>query len=284
MWNITLSGFADEIDMSLEKQMEVLRKLDMHYIEMRGVNGKALVDWPYDEVKNIKKQLDENGFHLSSVGSPIGKIMITDPFEEHFEKFRKTVEIAHICDTRNIRIFSFYIPEHENPSDYRDEVMDRLGRMSDYAAEEDVVLLHENEKKIYGDTAPRCLDIMRNFYGPHFKAVFDFANFVQCGQDTKEAYEMLKPCIAYVHVKDALLESGKVVPAGMGDGNVREILGRLRESGYEGFLSIEPHLTDFTGFGTLGDTKSIGSRKLTGEESFTLAYRSLTEILKDMET
>ena len=55
----------------------------------------------------------------------------------------------------------------------------------------DVVLLHENEKEIYGDAAGRCLELMKAFYGDHFKCVFDFANFVQCGQDTMEALSLI---------------------------------------------------------------------------------------------
>ena len=61
----------------------------------------------------------------------------------------------------------------------------------------------------------------------NFRGVFDFANFVQVGQDTLEAYELLKEHIAYVHVKDAILGSGRVVPAGYGDGHVGEILQKM---------------------------------------------------------
>ena len=126
--------------------------------------------------------------------------------------------------------------------------------------------------------AEGCLDIMKQFYGEHFKAVFDFANFVQARQDTLEAYEMLKPYIAYIHVKDALWENGSVVPAGYGDGNVKEILKKLKADGYKGFLSLEPHLSDFTGFAALAKNGKIES-KLSGEEAFTLAHDSLVKIL-----
>ena len=116
--------------------------------------------------------------------------------------------------------------------------------------------------------APRCLDLMKEFYGSSFQCTFDFANFVQCGQDTLEAYEMLEPYISYVHIKDALFENGSVVPAGEGDGQVAEILGRLEE----------PHLADFAGLKNL--EKSAASRGRTdGEEAFCTAYRALQKIL-----
>lgn len=282
IWKIELSGFADEINPQLDEQIRVLKKLGMHYVEMRGANGKGLVEYPLDEVEKIKEQLDENDIHLSSVGSPIGKIPIKQDFEDHFKLFCHTVNIAHVMEVPYIRMFSFFMPEGEDPEKYHDEVFRRVGRMADYAEKHNVILLHENEKEIYGDVADRCRKLMEEFYSDHFKAVFDFANFVQCHQDTKEAYEMLKPYIEYVHVKDAEWESGHVVPAGHGDGNVKEILKMLKKSGYEGFLSLEPHLADFAGFSALENGKSEKKEKLTGEEAFTLAHESLVKILGEI--
>lgn len=282
MWDtIVLSGFADEIHENLSEQIRVLKKLGMNHVEMRGVNGKGLVEYPVNEVKEIKKQLDAEGIRLSSVGSPIGKIQITDAFEPHMELYKHTVEIAHIMETDYIRMFSFFMPENQDYAPYKNEVMNRLGQMADYAKSNDVILLHENEKEIYGDVASRCLEIMETFYGEHFKAVFDFANFVQCKQDTLEAYEMLKPYIVYIHVKDALWSDASVVPAGTGDGHVEEILRKLKSAGYKGFLSLEPHLSDFSGFSALEQNASQ-KKKMNGEEAFTLAHDSLIKILEKL--
>lgn len=280
--NITLTGFADEISPDLETQIRVLKALGMHYVEMRGVNGKGLVEYPLDEVERIYERLDKDDIHLSSVGSPIGKIPITEDFAPHFALFQHTVHIAHVMETPYIRMFSFYIPDGERPEKYRDEVLKRTEQMVTYAAKHHVVLLHENEKKIYGDDAGRCLDLMEHFYGDHYKAVFDFANFVQCRQDTLEAYDLLKPCIAYVHVKDAKWETGEVVPAGYGDGNVEQILRDLLGNGYQGYLSLEPHLTHFRGFAALeqGAEEDKPETERSGEELFTIAYQSLNAILE----
>ena len=275
---IILTGFADEIAPELDIQMQVLEKLKMNHIEMRGVEGRSFVEYTEAEAREIKKRLDDRGFSLSAIGSPIGKIRISEKFEPHMELFRHTVELAHIMDTPNIRMFSFYGPEGGSPMAYREKVMEQLGQFADYAASNDVVLLHENEKGIYGEMAEGCLDIMKQFYGAHFKAVFDFANFVQARQDTLEAYELLKPYIAYIHVKDARWEDGSVVPAGFGDGNVELILKRLKETGYGGYLSLEPHLSEFVGFSALQKGGKPGG-KLSGEEAFTLAHDSLLKLL-----
>ena len=144
------------------------------------------------------------------------------------------------------------------------------------------VLLHENEKGIYGDNAPRCKDLLDQFYGPHYQGVFDFANFVQVGQETLPAFEMLKPYLAYVHVKDALFADGSVVPPGQGDGHVKEILADLIAGGYKGFLSLEPHLTDFMGLAALEQDPQKRGSALDGKSAWKLALDSLKDILRDI--
>ena len=273
-----VSCFADEIDVSVDKQIALLQELGIGWIEFRSGDGKGVADYTEKEAEMLMSRLSANGIRISAVGSPIGKIDITQDFEPHFETYRHIVELAGILDTSFIRMFSFFMPEGEEPDKFRDEVMRRTDRMVEYAAGRKVVLLHENEKGIYGDSAARCLDLMKLFYGDHFRCTFDFANFVQCGQDTMEAYEMLRPYISYIHVKDAMRESGDVVPAGTGDGNVAEILNRLDEKGYAGFLSLEPHLADFAGLKSL--EKEVKERGRTdGEEAFCTAYRALEKLL-----
>ena len=273
-----VSCFADEIDVSVDKQIALLQELGIGWIEFRSGDGKGVADYTEKEAEMLMSRLSANGIRISAVGSPIGKIDITQDFEPHFETYRHIVELAGILDTSFIRMFSFFMPEGEEPDKFRDEVMRRMDRMVEYAAGRNVLLLHENEKGIYGDSAARCLDLMKLFYGDHFRCTFDFANFVQCGQDTMEAYEMLRPYISYIHVKDAMRESGDVVPAGTGDGNVAEILNRLDEEGYAGFLSLEPHLADFAGLKSL--EKEVKERGRTdGEEAFCTAYRALEKLL-----
>ncbi len=223
--------------------------------------------------------MTDSGIQLSSVGSPIGKIKITEDFTSHMELYKHTVEIAHEMETPYIRMFSFFMPENESYDPYRGKVMDQMGQFVDYAKSNNIILLHENEKDIFGDMADRCQELMKEFYGEHFKAVFDFANFLQCKQDTLAAYEMLKPYIAYIHIKDALWSDGSVVPAGYGDGNVEKILTMLKDSGYQGFLSLEPHLADFAGFSAL-EQSTVEKKKLSGEESFTIACEALKKILE----
>lgn len=284
MSNFIISAFADEIDENLKVQMDVLEEHGIKYIEMRGVNGKGLVEYTLDEVGQIKSQLDERGFKLSSIGSPLGKIKITDDFEPHLELFKHTLEIAKIMETKYVRMFSFFIPEGEEPERYRDEVIGRWNRFIEASEGYDVLLLHENEKHIYGDTAERCLDLIETLNSPKVKMVFDPANFVQCDEETyPKAFNMLKDHVVYMHIKDALFSDYSVTPAGHGDGKVKEILSELYKSGYEGFLSLEPHLWNFTGFSQLELNPKVVEMQDGGPKLFAVAKKALDDIINEIK-
>lgn len=279
MEHIILSGFSDEIAPELDLQLAAIREWGLSHIELRAADGVNVSDFSTEKGKEVKNKLAGAGVSVSSIGSPIGKIGVEEDFAPHLEKLKRTLEIQKELGAPYLRMFSFYIPQGRAPEDFREEVLDRMGRMVEEAAAWDSVLLHENEKGIYGDNAPRCKELLEAFYGPHFKAVFDFANFVQVGQQTLPAYELLKPYVEYVHVKDAQWGTGAVVPAGQGDGHVKEILTDLTGGGWKGFLSLEPHLTDFAGLAALEQDPQKRGSALDGKSAWKLALDSLKEIL-----
>lgn len=282
MEQIILSGFSDEIAPEFDKQLETIKEFGISHIELRAADGINVSDLTGEKVKEVNAKLAAAGIGVSSIGSPIGKIGIADEFAPHLDKLKRTLEIQKELDAPYVRMFSFYLPKDRDPGEFREEVLDRMGKMVEEAEKWDSVLLHENEKGIYGDNASRCKDLMDAFYGPHFRAVFDFANFVEVGQQTLPAYENLKPYIEYVHVKDALMKEKKVVPAGRGDGHVKEILADLIGGGWKGFLSLEPHLTDFAGLAALEQDAQKRGDALDGKSAWKLALDSLRAILNEI--
>ena len=250
MW--TLTGFADEISPELEEQLETLAQESMGYMELRSVWNTNVLDLSDDELDRIKSATAQRGIGISSIGSPIGKVPVTDPFGPHLERFRRALYAADVMESPFVRVFSFFVPEGQEPGHYREEVIDRMGIMAGEAEDSGVTLLHENEKEIYGDVPSRCLDILAGVGSPALRAAWDAANFVQCGvRPYTEGYASLRPYVEYVHVKDALSGSNSVVPAGEGDGQLPETLSALRASGFDGFFSLEPHLASagtYSGF------------------------------------
>jgi sugar phosphate isomerase/epimerase len=249
---ISLTGFADEISDDLNEQLSCLESEAMHYLEFRGVWGKNVLKLDNAELATVKKELNSRQIGISAIGSPIGKISIKDEFAPHLQEFEHALYVADYFKTSYIRVFSFFISKDEDPAQYRDEVMERMYQLTKRAEQTGIILLHENEKEIYGDTGERCLDILKTINSPNLRAAYDPANFVQCGvKPFQDAYPILKPYIEYVHIKDAVHSDGHVTVAGRGDGYLKETLADLQLSGYSGFLSIEPHLQSaeiFQGF------------------------------------
>ena len=250
MAKFILSAFADEAGQSLDVQIKALKKAGIRGVELRNVDGKSVRDLTVDEAKKIKAKLDMNGIFVSSLGSPFGKIGVGDDFEPHFAQFVNALDVCKALGCDRMRMFSFYYPKGEDPAQYRDIVIERLTRMLDAADEKGIILCHENEKGIYGDVASRCLDLIQHF-GGRLKCVFDPANFIQCGEKPIENFAILKPYIFYMHIKDAMLATGAVVPSGCGDGNLRELIEGISEKADGMILSVEPHLTVFAGLDKL---------------------------------
>ena len=248
MDGIKIYAFADEASPNIDEQIAALKRNGLQGLEIRNVDGVNISDITLEKAKEVKQKLSSNGLITWSVGSPIGKIDIEkDDFKAHIEKLKHTLEIANILESKNIRMFSFYMPEGKDASDYKNVVIDRLGQMCEIAKTHNVFLCHENEKGIYGDIPERCLEIHKAV--PELKGIFYPANYVQSGADTLKAWDMLKSYIYYMHIKDAKLD-GTVVPAGQGDGNVKEIVKSFIAGGGSAF-TIEPHLTVFEGFSHL---------------------------------
>lgn len=281
-----ISGFADEAAKDFATQLETVRGLGMKYLCLRGIDGRSIVDFTEEEARGyLKPMLDRYGLSVSSLGSPIGKITVTD--EEAFERQCRELDtlcrIARVLGTRYIRLFSFYPPEGESVEPYYDAVVAKMRRFVAICAQYGVTPMHENEKGIFGDTGARCVRLMRAMADEGLVCAYDFANFVQGDEDTVACYEMLAPWIRYVHVKDARYADHTVVLAGTGDGHLPEILRALKDSGYDGFLTIEPHLRVFDGLKALESTvqeQTVADGVYRdGIAAFTAQYRALCGLL-----
>lgn len=276
MW--TLTGFADEASPDFVEQLTLLHTLGVKHLEFRSAWGTKILDLTERQLVAAKRLLEEHGVRVSSIGSDLGKIGIGDDFEPHLERARHAIEVAHFFDTSYIRLFSFFLPEDDDPASHRDEVLRRTRAFVELAEAGGVTLLHENEKEIYGDVPERVVDLLTSIDSPHYRGILDPANYVQCHvRPYDDAYPQVRPFTDYIHCKDAVaseLVDGieKVVPCGEGDGQLRELLTALRDSGYEGFFSIEPHLGSFDVFGGQ-----------SGPELWTVAHTALTGLFRELD-
>lgn len=273
----TLSAFADEIGPDPQLQVDVLRSCGVRHIEFRSILGTNVLALSDLQIQEFKSLLDRNGFRLSAIGSPIGKVRIDEPFAPHLEKFQRAIELCRIFDTRNIRIFSYYPPEGKDwdqaASQYRQEVMDRMSQKCEHARKAGVRLVHENEHRIYGDSVARVVDlvgtVLQKFDMDDFGAVYDPANYVFCGHDPWEGWEKTRDWTVHFHIKDwkAGAKHGSI--PGEGEGQIPRVIADAVKRGYDGFATMEPHL--------LGGGPTGGQ---TGPELFPKAVAAFKKIVE----
>lgn len=243
MNQLNIYAFADEASDQIDGQIAAMKRNGLQGLEIRGVDSQNISDITIEKAREVRRKLNDAGLCVWSMGSPIGKIGIeSDGFAAHLDKLRHTLILADVLGAKNLRMFSFYVPSGKE-SDWKNKVFDQVGEILRVAEGSGVAMCHENEKGIYGDNAQRCFELLEAF--PDMAGIFDPANFIQCGQDTIEAWKLLRDRIKYLHIKDALAD-GKVVPAGKGEGFVRTILDDFRTRGGNA-VTIEPHLSVFAG-------------------------------------
>ena len=260
------SGFADEAGNTIEEQMDVFDKNGFKYIEMRNVDGKHVLQWDDEALRVIKEKMDKRGFNLSAVGSPIGKSKIEEPFDDVLSSFKKAVHVAKFFGCKYIRAFSFFTPKDKPREDYFNEAVSRVKKLVAVAEENGVVYALENESGVFADTLVNCLKFFNEIDSPAIRLAFDPGNFVLNGVNPHpDVFKALGEKIGYFHIKDA--DGDKFVASGEGKSNMSNLLKEVYGSGFNGFLSVEPHL------GYLKD--------LTKAQQFTTACNALKKCLNE---
>ena len=271
MW--TLSGFADEISPDLDEQVRVLKELGMSRLELRGAWDTNVSRLDDEQVERVAGTLEAAGIAVSSIGSPIGKVPVAADLDEHVALFRRCAQVGRRVGAPYVRVFSFYVADPSNPAADRDTVLRRMSALAAAAEQEGVVMLHENEKAIYGDLPERCLDLVESVGSPALRLTWDPANFVQCGvRPYTDAYAMLRPHVEYIQIKDAVAATKGVVAAGEGDGEIEQTLTALRADGFDGCFSLEPHLAEARAGGGF-----------SGPELFAKAHSAFTGLLRKQD-
>ena len=270
MIKVKLCAFSDEADASLEGQIAALKRNNVPYMEMRNVNGKNVTALTLEEAKEVRAVLDANGIKVWSIGSPIGKVDINTDFDEYLKLVKHTCQLANILGAKKIRAFSFF-----NAYEQREKVFKYLNIMAETAISYGVDFCHENEKDIYGDTLERVKDVMENTKG--LKYIYDPANYLQCGESAEKTLPLFHSSTEYFHIKDVVAETGAIVPAGCGDGDVAKLVEMISD---DKVLTLEPHLMLFAAYKSIDNTEMKHEYVYANEgEAFDAAVNALKKVL-----
>lgn len=250
-----LTGIADEASQDIEGQINATRELGWNAIESRFVNGKNLHDLDEESFESVCRAIDGSGVHINAFGSAIGNWGkdVRDDFSITQGEIDRAIPRMKRLGAKFIRIMSYKVLDQEDQ--LVEERVRRLRLIVESFLSENLIPVHENCMNYGGMSWRHTLDLVEAV--PGMKLVFDTANPVFNRDRSKEGepwqcplefYHKVRAHIAYVHVKDCLTpcaeNGGKetYVYPGDGHGRVPEILRELKDSGYDGGISIEPHL------------------------------------------
>ena len=260
------SGFADEAASSIEGQIKATQELGWHNIESRSVEGVNLTDVSDAQFNSICEKLDSAGIRITSFGSAIANWSKDPRSPEDFQDCKASLERAlprmQRLGTRYLRGMSFKIIKDTQPDSPEIEklVFEKIRTYVKLCEDAGVLYLHENCMNYGGLSHLHTLRLLDAVNSPNFRLVFDTGNPVGSDrhigappypkQSAWEFYSNVREFIEYVHIKDCkfIAETGDLFPEleytfpGDGDGDVRKIVTHLLQSGYDGGLSIEPHL------------------------------------------
>ncbi len=278
MAKFILSAFADEAAESLDGQIEALLANGIYQIEPRNIDQKGILDLSEEELVIVSQKLKENGIGVYSLGSPIGKYPIDEPFDKHIDSFAKALRACQILGAKNMRMFSFFV-DGEDLAKYRDVVLSRMSTLLALAKCADVRLCHENESRIYGQMPREVDDLVENL--PDLYMIFDAANYRMNDADIDEGLKATLKRLGYLHIKDAIFETQTIVPAGEGEGKIEEVIARVDAFTEETVtLTLEPHLFSFAAYKSIDEHELRGTHHFeSATEAFAFAATSLKNIL-----
>ncbi len=268
---LSLCAFADEAADPIAEQISALRENGIYKIELRSVDGINVKDLTDEKAQETARSLREAGIRVWAIGSPLGKSDISADFSKEIAVLDRLLELCRVFECDKIRVFSFFTTEYERD---RAEVIARMRRLTEIAAEQRVRLYHENEKDIYGDLANRVSDLLDNV--PGLFSVYDPANYLQVGE-SHENMEKMAARADYFHIKD-VTQTGELVPAGEGDADIARTICSI---GKDATLTLEPHLKVFSGYAAIDNHTMKNKYSFsTGREAFDVAVRSLKQVLR----
>ncbi len=258
-----LSGFSDEAGVSMEQQVDATRRLGWSYLDLRKVNGVHLYQLPMDQVHRLAELLAVNKLSVACAGSCIANWSrgIDEPIDKDLAEMDALLPRMKILRIPAVRVMS-YAPLGKDwfaPQQRVEERLERLRKILSFFAAEGIVALHENCNNYGGMGWRHTLEIIQSL--PGLKLVFDTGNPVispdvasgdpGCRQCPWEFYRKVRGHIAAVHIKDPQWQedpsgagSDKVYQfPGEGDAQVQRIITDLVATGFDGVVSIEPHLS-----------------------------------------
>ncbi len=276
---------SDEISQDLPTAAALAVKYGLDGLEIRSVNERNPFQMTEEDFVYVKKVCDEYGLAICGIGAPLFKCTLgnEEEYKAHLEGLERCIKAAKLWGTDIIRGFTFW---REEPREgLFEEIAAKFVPVIAMAEENDITIVLESEPSVNTDNMRSLYDFITLLGSERVQALLDPGNEVSdpaCPPPYPVGYELLKPYLKHIHLKDALVtKAGSFYePAliGQGDVDYHGLIERLKADGYDGWVSVETHYRMKKSFDEEQLSRPQGSSFSDGGYEATSAY---LDILRD---
>ena len=238
---------SDEISFDFETAVSLGLEWGVECFELKRLNRKRIPDVDDADLVVVGDVVKRTGATLTSLSPGLFKDPLTsEAVVREMDRFERTIALAHRFEVSRVVVFGFERDGSSDPETMLERTVEVLGRASERAKREGVTLLLENEPAFWVDCPDTAVRVIRDVGIPELQINWDPCNALgcACGAPYPQGYELVRPHVGHVHVKDAhLSEDGSVeyVQIGTGDMDWVGQFGALMDDGYDGYCVLEPH-------------------------------------------
>jgi sugar phosphate isomerase/epimerase len=256
-----LGVITDEVSPDLGETLKTfypkyeLRWAEIRNLQLDGKNKYVYKSASKEEIKDIRKQLDDAGVKFSMLDTAFYKVALpgTNPLHEgaselnpsegefarQMDDLKRAADCAHALGTKKVRIFTFL--RVANPDTIFDRIVDELNKAIVVAKEQDVVLVVENEHSCNTATGTETAKLFNAVKDHTLMHNWDPGNCFEAGEEPfPKGWNMLDhERIVHIHLKDAAGKAWK--PIGAGEIDFVGQFKALKDMKFTQTMSLETH-------------------------------------------
>ena len=239
--SFSLGVITDEVTQDIFEAASFCKKYGLECMEVRSVNDRSPFDFIDSDIEDIKKACALYDLKLCAISAPLYKCDIDDEaaIKSHIDNFRVCAKRAVSMGAKFIRGFDFW----DNGSSVTERA-EKYKAIAEICEEYDITCVLESDPSVHASTPDKLAELLAEINHPRIRALFDPGNEIWVtGKASENAYELLKPYLAHIHIKDADLLDGKpdAVKVGTGIVDYKALFSRLIADGYSGSVMLETH-------------------------------------------
>jgi sugar phosphate isomerase/epimerase len=276
--NFRLAIITDEISNDFEAVLHLAKAEGLDGVELRGMWQRNLLELPDSEVEEVRRLTEQYDLPVVSIAAPFLKCHLeTDgkaegdtfiqgekSYEEHLKLFDRALELAELFGCRMTRTFSFWRIKDKTDEELWPAIAPKLAGPLEKATKHGVWVILENEpavNTVVGASSWRLWRYMRDqsYDIRALRLLWDPGNELYAGElPYPDGFDNLNKLmahdgktfagmVAHMHIKDGnrRWEEGEPKvdpqPPGQGEANFTRLIPAIVQSGYRGWLSLEPH-------------------------------------------